>query len=611
MKLLPSVLIATAHACGRIPGAKETQAVIDGAKQGQHSHTWTTNSPRPQVVPEQLIDKDDEWYAINDGVMGGVSTGSASWYALNDGVMGGVSSGASVPNDDYLKYKGQLSLENNGGFSQIRHDVKPGQFDGASSVTLHIRASAPGRDFKFIASAATSDWNLNIWEESLTVGTEWTEVTISFDQMDLQIMGKIIPDGQKLTGNMIKKIGFMIMDKNTTPFELHVKDIRPNEGAAELEQPKPDAPVEEKWYSLNDGVMGGVSSGSAKWYSVNDGVMGGISSGSAKWYSLNDGVMGGVSSGSVKDQDQYLVYKGQLSLENNGGFSQIRHDTSAFKGANGVRLTLKATDAGRDFKFIASASESDWNLNIWEKSVAVGTDETIIDIPFDQMDLQIMGKILPDGQKLTGDMIKKIGFMIMDKNTSAFELHIVKIEPIGHDGAHSTTAAADNVATEEQDEVDYAVYTQHKWFSVNDDVMGGKSSGHFALDEKTSEFLFWGQLSFENRGGFASLRTPVMGDELLDADGISAVVTGDGRTYKVTAHKKGSYGMWSTEFKTTANEKTSIYFPFDEMVYKGWGKDADGGEFDIADINEVGLMINDKLSDEFRLKIHHVKRKSC
>ena len=589
-----------------------TQAVLDGAKYGRgHTHEWTTNTPCPQILPEsQMIGEDDEWYAINDGVMGGVSTGSASWYALNDGVMGGVSSGASVPNDDYLKYKGQLSLENNGGFSQIRHDVEPDQFVGASSVTLHIRASAPGRDFKFIASAATSDWNLNIWEKSLTVGTEWTEVTIPFDQMDLQIMGKIIPDGQKLTGDMIKKIGFMIMDKNTAPFELHVKDIRPNKGAVKPEYPKPAAaPKDEKWYSLNDGVMGGVSTGSAKWYSVNDGVMGGISSGSAKWYSLNDGVMGGVSSGSVKDQNQYLIYKGQLSLENNGGFSQIRHDTSAFNGANGVRLTLKATEAGRDFKFIASASESDWNLNIWEKSVVVGTDEVTIDIPFDQMDLQIMGKILPDGQKLTGDMVKKIGFMIMDKNTSPFELHIINVEPIGHGDAHSTAAAADHVAPADHAEVDYAQYTQHKWFSVNDDVMGGKSTGHFALDEDTSEFLFWGQLSFENRGGFASLRTPVSGNELHHADGLAAVVTGDGRTYKITAHKKGSYGMWSTEFKTVANEKTSIYFPFDEMTYKGWGKDAVGGAFNIGDINEIGFMINDKQPDEFRLKIHHVKRK--
>ena len=36
----------------------------------------------------------------------------------------------------------------------------------------------------------------------------------------------------------------------------------------------------DKWYSLNDGVMGGESSGSAKWYSLNDGVMGGVSTGS-------------------------------------------------------------------------------------------------------------------------------------------------------------------------------------------------------------------------------------------------------------------------------------------------------------------------------------------
>ena len=50
------------------------------------------------------------------------------------------------------------------------------------------------------------------------------------------------------------------------------------------ENGKPDSESEsvanDKWYSLNDGVMGGESSGSAKWYSLNDGVMGGVSTGS-------------------------------------------------------------------------------------------------------------------------------------------------------------------------------------------------------------------------------------------------------------------------------------------------------------------------------------------
>ena len=579
MKLLPSLLIGTAvHAYVRIPGAKRVAEIIERAKsRGNHYHPGIHGHKHEEE--EKIIEKGD-WYSINDGVMGGISTGSASWYSLNDGVMGGVSSGASVPNDDYLVYKGQLSLENNGGFSQIRHDTKPGQFDGAESITLTVRASEPGREFKFIASASTSDWNLNIWEFGIAVGTEWKEITIPINEMDLQIMGKIIPNGQKLTGEMIKKIGFMIMDKNTEPFELHVKDIRADSTAQ-----KP----EEKWYSINDGVMGGISSGSASWYSIND------------------GVMGGISSGSVKDRDQYLVYQGQLSLENNGGFSQIRHDTDKFNNANGVRLTLKASAENRDFKFIASASTSDWNLNIWEKSVEVGTDETTIDIAFDDMDLQIMGKVIPNGQKLSGEMIKKIGFLIMDKNTDPFELHIMNIEPIGGGPVSSENKPAESMT--ENDEIDFAEFTNHKWYSINDNVMGGKSAGHFTLDEETSDFTFWGELSFENRGGFASINTPV-GQELSGADGLAAVVTGDGRTYSLTAFSKTtSWGHWETEFKTVAGEQTSIWVPFDEMKFNGWGKGGDKGPITVDVIKQIGFAIADKQPDEFKLKIHHLKRK--
>ena len=45
-----------------------------------------------------------------------------------------------------------------------------------------------------------------------------------------------------------------------------------------------------------------------------------------------------------------------------------------------------------------------------------------------------------------------------------------------------------------------------QWLSVNDNVMGGVSDGSFRFtDDKTLEFS--GNLSLENRGGFASIRT--------------------------------------------------------------------------------------------------------
>ena len=87
-------------------------------------------------------------------------------------------------------------------------------------------------------------------------------------------------------------------------------------------------------------------------------------------------------------------------------------------------------------------------------------------------------------------------------------------------------------------DVDFADYTSHNWYSLNDDVMGGKSKGHYALDEETSDFSFWGELSFENRGGFASIRTDFEEGILRGAEGLKVELTGDGRTYQITTHKE-------------------------------------------------------------------------
>ena len=43
------------------------------------------------------------------------------------------------------------------------------------------------------------------------------------------------------------------------------------------------------------------------------------------WTSVNDGVMGGISRGGFKRTEQKtLLFSGELSLENNGGFASIR-----------------------------------------------------------------------------------------------------------------------------------------------------------------------------------------------------------------------------------------------------------------------------------------------
>ncbi len=64
------------------------------------------------------------------------------------------------------------------------------------------------------------------------------------------------------------------------------------------------------------------------------------------------------------------------------------------------------------------------------------------------------------------------------------------------------------------------------WQAVNDGVMGGRFKIN---DDKKMEF--YGTLSLENNGGFASVRTRGANLELAKDDVIVARVRGDGREY--------------------------------------------------------------------------------
>ena len=155
-------------------------------------------------------------------------TFTAKWYSLNDGVMGGLSQGMSQSGPGYMKYMGQLSLANNGGFSQIRMDIEDGAFSGAEGIELRVRGTDQNRKFKIFATASTSDWNLNMWEADLpALQTDWFTVRVPFNQLKLQIMGEYVENGGLISGDMVKKIGFFIMDKNTDEFEMHVEYIKP------------------------------------------------------------------------------------------------------------------------------------------------------------------------------------------------------------------------------------------------------------------------------------------------------------------------------------------------------------------------------------------------
>ena len=69
----------------------------------------------------------------------------------------------------------------------------------------------------------------------------------------------------------------------------------------------------------------------------------------------------------------------------------------------------------------------------------------------------------------------------------------------------------------------FANMDMFKWYALNDNVMGGVSNGNVTKNN-ANNLSFWGKLSSENRGGFASCRTEIETGLLDGYTGLSFMV---------------------------------------------------------------------------------------
>jgi hypothetical protein len=76
------------------------------------------------------------------------------------------------------------------------------------------------------------------------------------------------------------------------------------------------------------------------------------------------------------------------------------------------------------------------------------------------------------------------------------------------------------------------------WKSVNDNVMGGRSTGGMSPGTELGEQcgVFSGVLSTQNNGGFSSVRGPAAGYDLSRYRGLAIEFVGDDRQYKLVVH---------------------------------------------------------------------------
>jgi monofunctional biosynthetic peptidoglycan transglycosylase len=151
--------------------------------------------------------------------------------------------------------------------------------------------------------------------------------------------------------------------------------------------------------------------------------------------------------------------------------------------------------------------------------------------------------------------------------------------------------------------------TAQNWQAVNDGVMGGVSDGRFRIaPDKTLEFF--GTLSLENNGGFASVRTKPMDLDIKAGDTIVARVKGDGREYVLNIYTKSRRMAFSyrAPLPTTKDEWTEVRVPLADFIPTAFGRRVQGmGPVEPDQINGLGFMLSDKKPGKFKMQVEGVK----
>jgi len=146
------------------------------------------------------------------------------WRAVNDGVMGGLSEGGAAWSGRGLRFAGNLSLENNGGFSSIRKQWKL-DLSGFDGIRLRVRGDGREYQLRCNTNERFRGWPVSFSGSFRTRSKEWVEVEIPFAELKQSFRGLRLRNYPFDPGR-IEMVGLMLADKRPGPFSIEVEWIQ-------------------------------------------------------------------------------------------------------------------------------------------------------------------------------------------------------------------------------------------------------------------------------------------------------------------------------------------------------------------------------------------------
>tara|TARA_R110001583_G_scaffold10179_7_gene47347 strand:- start:1888 stop:2394 length:507 start_codon:yes stop_codon:yes gene_type:complete len=144
-----------------------------------------------------------------------------NWRVIDDVVMGGVSKSAiSIDANGNAVFSGEVSLENNGGFSSLRHRFE--KIDVSNFKVIKIRLKADGKKYQF--RAKSSMFNQYSYISYFQTTSDWQTIEIKLANLQPAFRGRKL-EMPNFPGLELEEIGFLIGNKKEEEFQLIIDSI--------------------------------------------------------------------------------------------------------------------------------------------------------------------------------------------------------------------------------------------------------------------------------------------------------------------------------------------------------------------------------------------------
>jgi monofunctional biosynthetic peptidoglycan transglycosylase len=148
------------------------------------------------------------------------------------------------------------------------------------------------------------------------------------------------------------------------------------------------------------------------------------------------------------------------------------------------------------------------------------------------------------------------------------------------------------------------------WVIVNDTVMGGRSAARVEVSD--NRLYFFGLLSLENNGGFASTRRIGDPQNWQSSLPLKVKLKGDGRAYQLRIRtNRGFDGVaYVANFQTNAEQQVVEFSEADFSPQWRGRLVRNAPDLDFADIRQIGVMLADKSPGTFKLELSAISQVS-